>query len=157
MRTFLYWLVRTDVNFAALAARLTLGITMLTAGWPKLMNFGKTIEMFGNPQGLAIPAPVAALVILAESLGALGLIAGVFARFCAFGNALVMIGAIVMVHGQHGFRLLDQANPDPSKMGYAFNFVLLGLAVSVMLSGAGALSFDRWLTRRIQARDASGA
>jgi uncharacterized membrane protein YphA (DoxX/SURF4 family) len=36
-------------------------------------------------------------------------------------------------------------------MGYAFNFVLLGLCVVVMLAGAGAFSFDRWLTKRLGA------
>ena len=157
MKTFVYWLVRTDFNLAALAARLTLGITMLTAGWPKLMRFNDTITQFGNPQWLNIPAPIAFLVIMAESLGAVGLITGVFARFCAFGNALVMIGAILMVHGQHGFRLMDPEHPDPKKVGWAFNFVLLGLAVTVMLAGAGAFSFDRWLTKRLQAPDVPAA
>jgi putative oxidoreductase len=152
MRTFLYWLVRTNVDFGALAARLTLGISMLHAGWPKLQNFSNTMTMFTEKAG--IPAPFAFLVIMAESFGALGLIAGVLGRFCAFGNGLVMAGAIFMVHGQHGFRLIDQQNPDPSKMGYAYNFALLGLAVVVMLNGAGALSFDRWLTKRMQAPDA---
>ena len=151
MKTFLCWLVRTDFSLAALAARLTLGITMLTAGWPKLMNFNETLNQFGNPQWLAIPAPIAFLVIMAESLGAIGLITGVFARFCAFGNALVMIGAILMVHGKYGFRLMDPVNPNPREVGWAFNFTLLGLAVVVMLAGAGAFSFDRWLTKRLQA------
>jgi putative oxidoreductase len=149
---FLYWLVRTDMNFAALAARLTLGLSMWPAGWQKLNNFSATMKAF--TEGMGIPAPFAFLVILAESFGALGLIFGVFSRFCAFGNGLVMIGAILMVHGQHGFRLMDQANPDPGKMGWAYNFALLGLAVVVMLAGAGAFSFDRWLTKRLQAPDA---
>src|SRR5262245_61844178 len=118
-RRFLYWLVRTETSFAQVAVRLTLGITMLHAGWPKLSNFSATMSQFTNPEWLAIPAPLAFLVILAESFGALGLIVGVFSRFCAFGIALVMLGAIFMVHGQHGFRLMDPANPDPNKMGYA--------------------------------------
>lgn len=154
-KTLLMWLVRTDANLGALVARLTLGISMLTAGWPKLTNFSATIGQFGNPEGLGIPAPVAFLVIMAESFGAIGLITGVFARFCAFGNGLVMLGAILMVHGRHGFRLLDHANPDPHKMGYAYNFALLGLAGVVMLAGAGSFSFDRWLTKRTQAQNAS--
>jgi len=149
LKTLLRWLVRTDANLGALAARLTLGISMLPAGWGKLSHFEKTMGMF--TQGLGIPAPIAFLVIMAESFGALGLILGVVGRFCAFGNALVMIGAILMVHGQHGFRLLDPQNPDPNKMGWAYNFALLGLAVVVMLAGSGAFSFDRWLTKKNEA------
>lgn len=155
MKTFLYWLVRTDASWAALAARLTLGISMLHAGLPKLQNFSNTMTLFTQQSG--IPAPFAFLVIMAESFGAMGLILGVLGRFCAFGNGLVMIGAILMVHGKHGFRLIDYANPDPSKMGYAYNFALLGLAVVGMLAGSGALSFDRWLTKRLHKSDASAA
>ena len=147
----LFWnrLIRTDANFAGLAARLTLGISMLPAGWGKLTSFKETMDVF--TKGLGIPAPFAFLVILAESFGAVGLILGVIGRFCAFGNALVMIGAILMVHGQHGFRLIDQQNPDPNKMGWAYNFALLGLAAVVMLAGSGAFSFDRWLTKKNEA------
>jgi putative oxidoreductase len=146
----LYLLVRTDASLGALAARLTLGICMLPHGLQKLQNFSMTMEKMGAN----VPKPLVFLVIMAESFGALGLILGVFSRFCAFGIGLVMIGAIWMVHGQWGFRLLDPVNPNPKEMGYEYNLALLGLSVAVMLAGSGAFSFDRWLTKRMQRTDA---
>ena len=74
----LFWnrLIRTDANFAGLAARLTLGLSMLPAGWGKLTSFKETMDVF--TKGLGIPAPFAFLVILAESFGAVGLILPVY-------------------------------------------------------------------------------
>ena len=135
----LYWLVRTDSNLGAFVTRVTLGICMLPHGLEKLQNFSATMEkMSGNT-----PKPLVFLVILAESFGAIGLILGVLGRFCAFGIACVMAGAIAMVHGQNGFFAKNK--------GYEYNLALLGLSIAVMVMGSGALSFDRWLTRRLGA------
>lgn len=144
--TLLYGLVHTDAGYGTLAARLTLGICMLPHGLDKLRKFGEMMDMF--TQGMGIPAPFAFLVILAESFGALGLLLGVISRFCAFGTGLVMVGAILMVHGKNGFQLVN--SQDPSKIGYEYNLALIGLSVAVMIAGGGALSFDRWLTKRLQ-------
>lgn len=154
MKTFTYWLVRTDGSLGALATRLTLGICMLPHGVQKLQNFSGMMKMFS--ENLGVPAPFAFLVILAESFGAIGLILGVLGRFCAFGIGLTMVGAILMVHGKNGFMLMDQP-PDPNKVGYEYNLALVGLSVVVMLMGSGAFSFDRWLTKRLQAPDVPAA
>jgi len=135
---FLRRLARTDADLGALAARLTLGICMLPHGIQKLEGFSGTMKMFTEQSG--IPAPFAFLVIMAESFGALGLILGVLGRFCGFGIGLVMVGAILMVHGQKGF--FGQNG------GYEYNLALLGLSVVVMIKGSGCFSFDRWLTKK---------
>jgi len=153
MKTFMYWLVRTDASLGVLIARVTLGVCMLPHGVQKLQNFSSMMEMFTKQSG--IPAPFAFLVIMGESFGALGLILGVFGRFCAFGNALIMAGAIFMVHGANGFQLVDPANP--GKIGYEYNLALLGMALAVMVAGSGSFSFDRWWMKRLQNPDASAA
>ena len=153
MKTFMYWLVRTDASLGVLIARVTLGVCMLPHGVQKLQNFSGMMEMFTKQSG--IPAPFAFLVILGESFGALGLILGVLGRFCAFGNALTMIGAIAMVHGANGFMLMDPAQP--GKIGYEYNLALLGLCLAVMIAGSGSFSCDRWLAKRMQKPDASAA
>lgn len=134
-------LARTEADLGALAARLTLGICFLPHGWQKTFGdpgFKATMDYFTDNSH--IPAPFAFLVVLAESLGALGLILGVLGRFCAFGIGLTMAGAIIMVHGKNGF---SAANG-----GYEYNLALLGLSIAVMIKGSGCFSFDRWLTKQ---------
>jgi len=154
-KTFLSWLVRTDASLGVLIVRVTLGVCMLPHGVQKLQNFSGMMEMFTKQSG--IPAPFAFLVIMGESFGAVGLILGVFGRFCAFGNALIMTGAIAMVHGANGFMLMDMAKPDPMKVGYEYNLALLGMSLAVMVAGSGCFSFDRWLTKRLHRPDAPAA
>ena len=139
-KSLVYLLVRTQSQVGALIARVTLGVCMVPHGFQKLNHFGDTIKSFSDNSG--VPAPLAFLVILSESFGAVGLILGVLGRFCAFGNACVMAGAIVLVHGKKGFMLKDG--------GFEYNLALLGLALAVMVMGSGALSFDRWLMKRLE-------
>ena len=52
------------------------------------------------------------------------------------GQALViMVGAIVQVHWQHGFSMQQQ--------GFEYNFAILVICAGVFLLGAGTLSVDR--------------
>ena len=139
-KSLFYLLVRTQPIFGALVARVTLGICMLPHGLPKLQHLSETISGMSQKQG--IPAPLAFLVVMAETAGAVGLILGVLGRFCAFGIACVMAGAIALVHGKNGFSAANK--------GYEYNLALLGIAIAVMLMGSGAVSFDRWLTKRMQ-------
>ena len=51
--------------------------------------------------------------------------------------AIVMVGAVVKVHFQHGF--WNTSN------GYEFNLVLIAVLVAIALTGAGAYSLDALL------------
>ncbi len=138
----------TDDNIAGLIARLTLGIVMLPHGLQKFgmfggMGFSKTMEFFVNN---GIPAPVAFLVIMAESLGALGLIVGFMARFCAFGITLVMLGAMFMVHLPHGF-FMNWFGNKPGE-GFEYHILAIGLGLIIMLVGAGKASIDLILSSK---------
>ena len=80
---------QTDESINNLIIRVMLGIVMLPHGAQKLLGwFGGyglegTLGFFTNQIGM--PMIFAILVILGESLGALGLIAGFLTRFCAMG------------------------------------------------------------------------
>ena len=101
-------LFRTEDSLSLLLVRLALGIVMLPHGLQKTLGlfggpgFSGTMGMFTSP-GMGIPALLAFLVILSESLGSLGLIVGFLTRVAALGCAAVMLGAIHMVHWQNGF------------------------------------------------------
>ena len=83
---------QTDESINNLIIRVMLGIVMLPHGAQKLLGwFGGyglegTLGFFTNQIGM--PMIVAILVILGESLGALGLIAGFLTRF--FGTAIAL-------------------------------------------------------------------
>ena len=70
---------------------------------------------------------VALLVILDESLGALGLITGFLTRFCAAGISVIMTGAIVMSHAANGFFM----NWSGKQGGEGFEYHLLAIALCI--------------------------
>jgi putative oxidoreductase len=139
----------TQNDTTGLIMRLTLGGVMLPHGLQKVFGlFGgaglqATMNAFTSKMGL--PAPLALLVILAESAGALGLIFGFCTRLCALGIALVMGGAIYLVHAQHGFFMNWFGRQ--SGEGFEYHLLALGLALALIIHGGGKWSFDQRIAR----------
>jgi len=139
----------TQNDTAGLLMRLTLGAVMLPHGLQKVFGlFGgaglqATMNVFTTKLGL--PAPVAVMVILAESAGALGLIVGFCTRLCALGIAMVMGGAIFFVHGQHGF-FMNWFGQQTGE-GFEYHLLAIGLALALVIHGGGKWSFDQRIAR----------
>jgi len=112
-------------------------------GWFGGHGLRATIDGF---KGMGVPAPAAALAAFIEFLGGLAMLVGLLARPAAVGLIVVMLVAIAKVHGRHGFFLNFSGTPGKGH-GYEFNFVLIAMALSVLIGGAGVLSIDRaiWL------------
>ncbi len=135
----------TENDIAPLILRVGLGVVMFPHGAQKLLGwfgghgFSGTMGFFTDTMG--IPALLAFLVIIAESFGALGLIAGFMTRLSALGIGMVMTGAVFMVHLQHGFFM----NWSGKQAGEGFEFHILAIAMAIVLfvEGGGALSIDR--------------
>lgn len=140
-------LLATENDYGALILRLVLGVVMFPHGAQKLFGwfggngFAGTMHHFTENMG--IPYLVALLVVLAESLGAIGLTVGALTRIAAFGIGCVMVGAIVTVHWQYGFFMNWFGNK--SGEGFEYHILAIGICLALMLRGAGALSVDRWL------------
>lgn len=134
-----------------LVARAALGALIFPHGAQKLLGwfgghgFSGTMGYFTGT--LHVPAAAAFLVILAESLGAVGLVLGLGTRLAAAGLSLTMLGAIAMAHAPHGFFM----NWYGQQQGEGFEYHLMVLAIAVPLAvwGAGARSVDGWLARRL--------
>jgi putative oxidoreductase len=111
-------------------------------GWFHGFGFRGTINWFGS---IHVPAPLALLVILAETLGAAALFAGFATRFNAAAIALVMLGAVVLWHLPNGFYM----NWGGTQKGEGIEFFLLALALALplVIRGAGALSIDGVISR----------
>ena len=139
----------TQNDYTGLIMRLTLGGVMLPHGLQKVFGlFGgaglqATMNAFTTKMGL--PVPLAVLVILAESAGALGLIFGFCTRLCALGIALVMGGAIYLVHGQHGF-FMNWFGRQAGE-GFEYHLLALGLALALFIHGGGKWSLDQRIAR----------
>jgi len=144
-------LLQTENDYGGLIARLALGIVMFPHGAQKVLGwfggygFAGTMTFFTETIG--IPYFVALLVVLAEFLGSIGLIVGALTRIAALGIGSVMVGAILLVHLPNGFFMNWGGNQ--AGEGFEYHLLALGLALLLILRGAGALSIDRIITRRL--------
>jgi putative oxidoreductase len=117
---------------------------MLPHGLQKLLGlfggagFSGTVEFFVSS---GIPAFVAILIIIGESFGAIGLIAGFLSRLAALGITVIMLGAIVTVHLQNGFFM--NWGGTAAGEGFEFHLLAVGLGLIVLIKGGGIWSVDR--------------
>jgi len=95
-------------------------------------------------QALGVPAPLTVLAALTEFLGGLAMIVGFLVRPAAVGLIIVMLVAIATVHWENGFFINWSLEPGKAH-GYEMNLALIGMALAVLVGGAGAYSIDRWL------------
>jgi putative oxidoreductase len=133
-------------QWAPVALRLPLGVIFFAHGAQKLLGwFGGygwhgTMQYF--TQSLHIPAPLAAIAILAEFFGGLALVAGVFTRWAALLTAVEMLVAALLVHLPNGF-FLNWMNQPNRGHGIEYNIALIGAALALALLGGGVLSVDQ--------------
>jgi putative oxidoreductase len=146
-------LLATDGSLTRLVQRVVLGLVILphglqkTAGWFGGYGFDATMGFLTGTAGL--PYVVALAVVLAESVGALALVAGAGARLAALGIAAVMVGATVTTHLPHGF-FMNWSGAQGGE-GFEYHLLALALALPIVVAGAGAASVDGWLAGRQRA------
>ncbi len=144
----LEWLFSTDGGLVPLVLRLTLAAVIFphgaqkTLGWFGGHGFKGTMGYFTKS---GIPAPLALLAIAAEFLGPLGLVVGLLTRVATLGIASVMVVAILTVHRQHGFFMNWFGNQKGE--GFEYHLLALGIAIALIIGGAGSWSADALLAR----------
>lgn len=138
-------LLATPDDPVLLGVRLTLGLVMLPHGLQKTLGlfggygFEGTLGFFTGTLG--IPWAFALAAILAESLGALALVLGLFGRVAALGIAANMLVAALMSHVANGFFMNWFGNQGGE--GFEYHLLALALAAVVMVRGSGRASLDR--------------
>lgn len=143
-------LLETEDSLAPLVARVALAVAIFPHGAQKVLGWwggGGLSPTFQAFNQMGMPAVLTALVLAAEFLGSLGLLFGFIGRFCAFGIGCVMLGAVVLVHGQNGFFMNWQGN-QPGE-GFEYHILALGLALAVLIAGSGKWSLDRALAQKL--------
>jgi putative oxidoreductase len=138
----------TTPSLAPTVLRLVLGIMILphglqkTVGW--LGGYGFTGSMGYLTGTIGAPWIFALLAILAESVGGLMLIAGLGTRIAALGVGGVMVVAAAQ-HLPNGFFMNWFGNQKGE--GIEFHLLALGIAVALLILGAGRFSVDALLKR----------
>lgn len=142
-------LLRTSDDRVAFGLRVTLALVMFPHGAQKLFGwfggygFAGTMGFFTDT--MHIPAPLAFLAIMAESVGAIALLLGFTGRIAAFGIAVNMAVAALTSHVGHGFFMNWFGNQKGE--GFEYHLLAIALALAVVLKGSGRWSVDRALTR----------
>ena len=146
----------TDRDRTLLLQRIILGLVIFPHGAQKLLGwfggygFSGTMGFFTDT--MHIPAPLAFLIIIAESLGAIGLVLGAGTRLAAFGVAAVMVGAIFTTHLGFGF-FMNWFGAQKGE-GFEYHLLVLALALPLMIRGGGLLSVDGALAERLRSGSA---
>ncbi|MBB4041843.1 putative oxidoreductase [Microvirga flocculans] len=121
--------------YAALILRITLGVLFLAHAGLKFFVFtpAGAAQFFGS---LGLPPALAYLTILAETVGGVALILGVFTRWVSLALIPVLLGAIVFVHGPAGFFF---NNPNG---GWEYLAFWIAALVTQALLGSGAYALQ---------------
>jgi putative oxidoreductase len=134
-------------NTTLLVTRVSVSVIVLAHGVQKLFGwfngygFEGTMGFFTGTIGL--PYIIALAVIVIESFGMLALALGLFGRFFAASLIIVMLGAIITVHGQYGF-FMNWGGNLPGE-GFEFHILVIALSAVTLINGSGAYSLDRLL------------
>lgn len=152
----MYNFLKTDESWAPLALRLVLGSVMWAHGAQKLLGwfgghgFSGTMGFFTGSMGL--PWIIAFLVIIGESIGSLGLMAGLLTRFTAVSYIVIMLGAIATVHWPQGF-FMNWFGQQAGE-GYEYHLLVIGMSLSLVATGGGKWALDSAIARWLSTADA---
>jgi putative oxidoreductase len=120
------------IDAALLLIRIASGLAFLYHG------SGILFGAFGGPGPdkfagvMHAPVVIAYLVGLAQVTGGLAIMIGLFTRIGAICVAIVMLGAILLVHFPHGF--------DINQGGFEYALTQLLIAIALILVGPGNYS-----------------
>jgi putative oxidoreductase len=139
-------ITKSEQLFASLPLRLVAGVIFIAHGAQKLFAWfgGYGLDATGQWMesiGLVPGYPLAVMAGTAEFFGGIFLIVGLLTRPTSAVLAITMLVAMFSVHIDNGLFM--------SNNGYEFSLALLAISVSLLLSGAGKLSLDNLITKRL--------
>lgn len=158
MKTLLNYLTRTSGAVTPLILRLTLALAFFPHGAQKVLGwfggygFEGTMGFFTGKLGL--PYAIALLPVLTEFLAPFALVAGFATRIAALATGVNMIVAVLMVHYANGF-FMNWSGKQAGE-GFEYHLLAIGLALALVVQGAGRWSVDKVIADRTGA-DASNA
>lgn len=153
MNTLVKKFFATDTtSWSLLVSRLALGVVILPHGMQKALGAfgGYGLEgTLGFFQSMGMPLVLGVMVILAEFVGAIGVILGAGTRFMAFSVFLTLGGAMFLGgHVDNGF-FMNWFGMQKGE-GMEYFILVLGLALSLIISGGGKFSVDGFISKKLK-------
>jgi putative oxidoreductase len=145
-------LFKTEDNLSGTILRVFLGGVIFPHGAQKLLGWfgggGFSASMRGFESNFHIPTVFALLAILAESVGAVALIAGFFTRIAALAVSMNMVVAICLVHWKNGF-FMNWAGTGKGE-GFEYHLLAVAIGLALMVKGGGRWSVDGVIAKRLK-------
>jgi len=130
-----------------------MGAGFMAHGWAKLSRGPAGFEKLLIQVGAPLPHFSSWLVPLTELSGGFAILIGVLVFFVSIPLMITMLVAMLTVNVHYGFSSIKTIGLTPQgplfgPPGYEINLLYIAGLLSLMLTGAGALSVDGWLARR---------
>lgn len=140
-------LLATKHQVTPLVLRLTMALVIWPHGAQLLLGwfggYGYTGSMgYFTSQGL--PYLIGFLVISLQFFGSIFIMLGLGTRFLALAMLMLFSGMILTVHLPVGFFMNWYGSQKGE--GYEYHLLMIGIAISLLISGGGIWSIDRKLT-----------
>jgi putative oxidoreductase len=121
--------------------RITVGAILLVHGWGKIKTGVTGIAAYLGRTGIEPSAPLAYMVYINETIGAVCIILGLFTRFFAASIAIELAVALWIVHYAKGF--------GASAGGYEYVLMWGIIMFAIALRGGGPYSLDRVIGKEL--------
>jgi len=118
-------------SYSGLMLRLGLGVIFTYHGFGKVFGEGTGFGAAWNPHGM--PVIMQLMVAWGEFLGGLAFLLGFLTTYASIGIIIIMMGAIIMVHGKNGFNMMNK--------GFEYNYALIMMCLALIASGPGPFSY----------------
>lgn len=146
MKKLIAKLVNNNAGYAPLIMRVPVGLTLMAHGTQKLFGMFGGYGLEGTGQWMAsiglTPGYLMALLAgSGEFFGGLLLLLGLLLRPAAAVVAFTMLVALFTVHIHNGLFMANN--------GYEYALTLAAIAVSLVISGAGKVSLDNIIARKV--------
>ncbi|GGZ14665.1 MULTISPECIES: DoxX family protein [Shewanella] len=146
MKKLIAKLVNNNAGYAPLIMRVPVGLTLMAHGSQKLFGMFGGYGLEGTGQWMAsiglTPGYLMALLAgSGEFFGGLLLLLGLLLRPAAAVVAFTMLVALFTVHIHNGLFMANN--------GYEYALTLAAIAVSLVISGAGKVSLDNIIARKV--------
>jgi len=147
-----HWKARTGDALAAWGAlplRLIVGYGFMIHGYAKLSRGPETFATVLHTLGVPAPLFLSWVTTITELVGGLLILIGAYVAVASVPLAIVLLTALFTVHLPYGFFSvkLVEVSENGVKFGpVGYEHLLLYLAglMSLVMSGAGPVSIDRW-------------